>query len=305
MKDPENLPAVVSSSDEPCILVTELTRLDSSKVIDPRLPTTKSRFKASHHVYGNVYTSVPINSETLRDDGTDAAAKGSAFQAGGKHFNVMSGHLPISQIDIAWKRFDCKRKSTSMPASEQEFEDDLGDSDLEESDTYTKQELAGHKETKQATLEEAMLTAFYQTRDELPQQTASVPELPDKNPMMLLRFFKPASVTLHATLPLHAEFVSKPAARVQRPVEDGAAVRVKKRPRISTAETLGIPKKQLDSLIPAFRKSACNNAALAGKAIPVQPSLQHIAAPTSIIRKASDPSRLHSTNILSKGNAWS
>lgn len=300
VKNFEDLPESSAGTEEPCILVTELARLDSSKVLDPRLPTVKNRFVASHHVYGNVYTSVPISSESLRDDGSQESSKGSAFRHG-KHSNVMSGHLPISQADVGWKRFVQKRKPASQQIKE-ESEDDVGDSDLESSITEVQETSPLETEdSKLTTPEEARLAAFYQ------QATASAPsnrksEIPDKDPLMLLRFFKQSSSSTPSTFPAQAEVI-RPAAKMLERIDDQAALRVKKRPRTGAAATDAIFKKQPSTLAMTSDVGA-TQPPFTFVSTSSGPRTPQVKAPTAIIRKAPMPSKLSFTNILSKGNTW-
>lgn len=300
VKNFEDLPESSAATEEPCILVTELARLDSSKVVDPRLPTVKNRFVASHHVYGNVYTSVPISSESLRDDGSQESSKGSAFRHG-KHSNVMSGHLPISQADVGWKRFAPKRKPSSQEIKE-DSEDDVGDSDLEPSITEVQETRPLETEdSKLPTPEEARLAAFYQ------QATAPAPshrksEIPDKDPLMLLRFFKQSLSSAHSTLPAQAEVI-RPAATMPERINDQAILRVKKRPRTRATATDAILKKQpsTSAITPSVRSTPPPSTSVSTSSGPRTPQVK---APTAIIRKAPLPSKLSFTNILSKGNTW-
>lgn len=302
VKNAEDLSEAASSAlDDPCVLVTALTRLDDTKVLDPRIPTAKNRFVASHHIYGNVYTSVPINNEALKDDGLQESSKGSAFRHG-RHLNVMGGRLPISQADVGWKRFATKRKAAHLLANaviDVDDDEDVGDSDLDLSEEEGNQKPCLERE--ESTTEDATLSAFYRQPVQLGETPEEPIKVPLRHPLMLLRFFKRSSAEIHSIFPAQAE-VYKPKASTSAVTDDQAAMRIKKRPRISLAESINL-QKQASTPHTSIKHSSYRSLPSQLSGVPL-PQLGN-QGPTSIIRKTPVPPKRVFADVLSKSKSWS
>ena len=212
----------------------------------------------------------------------------------------MSGQLPISQADVGWKRFmEKKALQTSVtPVSEEDAS--IGDSDLE---------LSEEDEHEAPTIDPARLNssdeaipAFYRQAAVPQSQKEAKKETPQKDPMMLLRFFKPSSSSVHALVPAQA-VVLKSNKSSTRLLDDQAEVRVKKRPRISLAESISL-QKQMDR--PHVMASSSSSSSASSPQLSSGPLSQQISkGPTAIKRKPAAPSNLKFANVLSKSKSWS
>lgn len=212
---------VLAESMSPALHITKLTRLDNSRIRDPRDARNDSPFVANHHIYGSVYTTMPISKEELHKVGDEAASKGEAFRTGCEA--VMRGELVMSQLDRAWQRPLKNDKDDSVDVEVEEVYED--DSDLEQTPSC----IGGIEAVRRATPEDNSTGRFYRTSTApaIPSVAASIPE---KDDLMLLRFFGSISEAndkagLDAA---HSERIQQVVVKHLLPSE-GSALEVKKR----------------------------------------------------------------------------
>lgn len=310
--------------DPPRIVVTELSRLDQTKVSDPRIPTLRDRYTASDPTFGKVYTTIPISSSALRQDGMNESSRGAAFHSG-PSMNVMTGALPISRVDVGWKRFGNTKKRKEMTGQRSELVSArktaaLGDDDSdlaplsdEEDEDIKEDGLA----TSFSKISEPR-SAFYGVP--IPKQAVETDtsELPMKSDLMLVRFFS-TKYAQQVNMPIHSDITQsngidmaeKPHPDATRAI-DHEPIRVKKRIRLADQ---GITRMKERSepvlLMPQQRgkhekESPVSSQPLSSIGVNVNIKARS-TAPASIVRKSTDkpPTNLNFTDILSRTKAWS
>lgn len=212
----------------PALHITGLTRLDQSKVSDPRRPGDRNQFVASHHTYGKIYTTSRIDHDTLRQIGDEQ--RGESIGAGGG-MAVMRGQLRMAQADVGWRR---KRKADAVVAAAEARQDEtkaeerlyfVGDSDLEYEDdgrdARSEDDDGDVDDQGRPPTSRIGAQPHFDTPPglEAVEQAQIMARVPERSPLMLLRFFR------------SSDELGERIAPVKRKVEvsDEAPLQVKKK----------------------------------------------------------------------------
>lgn len=208
----------------PCLLVTEYKRIDESKVSDPRDVRADNPHCASHHAYGTIYTTRPINRDALAEVGGEETSRGAAFRT--RHPGVMGGELSMARVDLNWKRRQSRPKVTrTLETSSGTNTVDDSDSDLEDvadatvDDTDDPGTHLDHPQTSND------LSGFYARPPPIGTEPEAV-EVPAKHDLMLLRFFSASGSDRSQSLL---------SVKRKEHADDNAVLQVKKKIPKSTA----------------------------------------------------------------------
>ena len=105
------------------VLITHLTRLDETKLRDPRDSIMKNPFHSSSATFGNVWTTQRIDPEKVAEQRAQSRSEGGPRQEA-----TMTGQLQMSRFDLGWRRKRHKAREGGQAVQAELLSDD---SDLE------------------------------------------------------------------------------------------------------------------------------------------------------------------------------
>lgn len=200
----------------PALLITSLTRIDDNHSSDPRDRHVSNPFQSNHHVFGNVYTTRPIDAKHLREIGQESSSQGEAFRSG-PHVGVMTGQLQMRDADRTWRRSRPAARTTKQSSWWEDLGDNPVDSDID---------LIGDSDNESDPPTPPRIPAFYESSFTAPPESSQEKQLQaiQRDDLALLRFLPASGV---GAQPAKSEIVSTIKRKLE--VNDEAAVGIKKK----------------------------------------------------------------------------